>query len=303
MIDLRNIETFFWASSLGGFRAAAEKLNTTQPTISQRIASLESDLGVRLFERDARGVTLTPKGRELLPHAERMLRMRQDLIEVARARDVMVGTIRIGVSETIVHTWLYALIEHMHAAHPALMFEIEVDTSQALRAQLLSHQLDLAFLMGPIQEANVENLPLCQYPLAWVASPRLKLGPEPVPLARVAAYPIITHASSTWPYRLVRELLVQEGVVTPRMYGSGSLNTIVRMVRDGIGACVIAPVVISRELESGELREFRVQAELPDLVFTASWVRGADNRLRATVAQLGCDFAQAHSAALGDGVR
>ena len=191
----------------------------------------------------------------------------------------------------------------MHAAHPALMFEIEVDTSQALRAQLLSHQLDLAFLMGPIQEANVENLPLCQYPLAWVASPRLKLGPEPVPLSRVAAYPIITHASSTWPYRLVRELLVQEGVVTPRMYGSGSLNTIVRMVRDGIGACVIAPVVISRELESGELRQFRVQAELPDLVFTASWVQGADNRLRATVAQLGCDFAQAHSAALGGQVR
>src|SRR3546814_1787551 len=96
--------------------------------------------------------------------------------------------------------------------------------------------------MGPVKEANVENLPLCQYPLAWVASPRLKLGPEPVSLARLAAYPIITHASSTWPYRLVRELLIQAGVVTPRMYGSGSLSTILRMVHDGIGACVVARV-------------------------------------------------------------
>ena len=66
MIDLRNIETFFWVATLGGFRAAAEKLSATQPAISQRIASLESDLGVRLFDRDVRGIKLTAKGRELL---------------------------------------------------------------------------------------------------------------------------------------------------------------------------------------------------------------------------------------------
>ena len=79
MIDLRNIETFFWVATLGGFRAAAEKLSATQPAISQRIASLESDLGVKLFERDVRGISLTAKGRELLSHAERMLQLRGDL--------------------------------------------------------------------------------------------------------------------------------------------------------------------------------------------------------------------------------
>ena len=60
MIDLRNIETFFWVATLGGFRAAAEKLSATQPAISQRIASLESDLGVRLFDRDVRGIKRSP---------------------------------------------------------------------------------------------------------------------------------------------------------------------------------------------------------------------------------------------------
>ncbi|KAG1247141.1 hypothetical protein G6F68_014334 [Rhizopus microsporus] len=114
MIDLRNIETFFWVATLGGFRAAAEKLNATQPAISQRIASLESDLGIRLFDRDARGIKLTGKGRELLSHAERMLQVRRDMFEAAREQNVMTGTVRIGVAETIVQTWLPTLIELIH---------------------------------------------------------------------------------------------------------------------------------------------------------------------------------------------
>ncbi len=83
MIDLRNIETFFWAAALGSLRAASEKLGTTQPAISQRIASLEAALGVRLFERDARGVKLTAKGHELLAHAERMMQARRDMMVCA----------------------------------------------------------------------------------------------------------------------------------------------------------------------------------------------------------------------------
>ena len=119
MIELRNIETFFWVATLGSFRAASEKLNTTQPAVSQRIASLEADLGVRLFERDARGVKLTGKGHELLSHAERMLQVRRDMFEAAREQNVMTGTVRIGVAETIVQTWLPTLIELIHTTYPA----------------------------------------------------------------------------------------------------------------------------------------------------------------------------------------
>ena len=121
MIDLRNIETFFWVSTLGSFRAAAEKLNTTQPTVSQRIALLESGLSVRLFERGARGVKLTAKGQELHSYAERMLQIRREMVQVANEQQVMSGTVRIGVAETIVQTWLPSLIEHIHAAYPALV--------------------------------------------------------------------------------------------------------------------------------------------------------------------------------------
>ena len=299
MIELRNIETFFWVATLGSFRAASDKLNTTQPAVSQRIASLEADLGVRLFDRDARGVKLTGKGQELLSHAERMLQLRRDMFEAARAQNVMTGTVRIGVAETIVQTWLPTLIEQVHAAYPALVLEIEVDNSHVLRSHLMARQIDLAFLMGPVLEARVENLPLCTYPLAWVASPVLDLGPDPVTLARIGAFPVITYPSSSAPYRVVRDMLTRAGVAAPRMYGSASMSMVARMTRDGIGACVIAPVFLDKELASGELRLLQVAADpLPELRFTASWVQGPDSHAVRVIAQM----AQQVAGQAGDGV-
>jgi DNA-binding transcriptional LysR family regulator len=287
MIDLRNIETFFWVSTLGSFSAASAKLNTTQPAISQRIASLEADLGVRLFERDARGVRLTAKGQELLSHAERMLQVRRDLIEAARQENVMTGTLRIGVVETIVQTWLSELIERVHAAYPALMLEIDVDTTHVLRSHLLARRIDVAFLMGPVLEARVENLPLCTYPLAWVASPLLDLGPEPLTLERVSRLPIITYPSSSKPYQIVRDMLTRAGCTTLQMYGSASLAMVVRMTLNRIGTSVIAPVFLDQELARGELRILDVRADpLPDLVFTATWIQGPDGHAARTIALL-----------------
>ena len=216
---------------------------------------------MRLFEREARGVKLTGKGHELLSHAERMLQVRRDMFEAAREQNVMSGTVRIGVAETIVQTWLPTLIELVHTAYPALVLEIEVDTTHVLRPHLLSRQIDLAFLMGPVLEARVENLPLCTYPLAWVANPQLDLGPEPVTLERIARLPIITYPSNSAPYRVVRDMLTRAGVAALRMYGSASMSMMVRMTEDCIGTSVIAPVFLGKELARGRLRILRVEAD------------------------------------------
>ncbi len=292
MIELRGIETFYWVATLGGFRAAAAKLHTSQPAVSQRIAQLESGLGTRLLDRDTRGVRLTVKGQALLAHAERMLQMKHDMLMVARAQRAFSGRMCIGVVETIVQTWLPALLERVHLSFPDLVLELEVETTTLLRAHLLARQVDLAFLMGPVTEPAMENLPLCRYPLAWVASPRLDLGEEPLSLQRLAQWPIITYPSSSKPYQAVRSMLLEHGVREPRMYGSASLSMAVRMTLDGIGTSVIAPVFLHRELAEGRLRLLNVSAPtLPDLDFTATWRHGTDSHLAATIARLAVQIA------------
>ena len=118
MTDFKAIETFMWVVTLGSFRGAAQKLNTTQPAISQRIAQLEREVGVKLLQRDRRMVLPTPSGRQLMVYAEKLIGLRSEMLAVVGDRSAMRGVLRLGVAETIVHTWLTQLIKSVNHAYP-----------------------------------------------------------------------------------------------------------------------------------------------------------------------------------------
>ncbi|MEQ4617452.1 MAG: LysR family transcriptional regulator [Corticimicrobacter sp.] len=293
MIDFKQIETFVWVAELGGFRAAAEKLNTTQPAISQRIAALEQTLNTRLFTRDTRGIQITDKGQELLTQAQRMLDLRNDMMQTACAQNAVRGTLRLGVAETIAHTWLHALLERLSALYPALVVEIHVDTTQVMRPQVAAHQIDLALLVGVGDDPKLQHLHLCNYPVVWAASPALHLDDRLLKARELAAYPIITYPANSQPYRAVRGTLLAAGIKTPRMYGCASLSTIVHMTRRGIGVSAIAPEVMQDELAQGSIRILNVRDSLPELSFYACWLDSPDSYIVRTVAQVAQEVAHA----------
>lgn len=292
MAEFRSLEIFYWVAKLKSFRGAAERVHTTQPAVSQRIASLETEFGLKLFDRAARSVSLTPKGRELLDYAERMLRLRADMMRAVAAPAALSGLMRLGVSETIVHTWLARFIERVNAIYPGIVLDIVVDVTPNLRDALVVHELDLAFLLGPLSQPNMTNYDLCRYPLAFVIKADIDLGPEPVPLSRLVQMPIITFPKTTRPYLILRQILSRPDLPPPRIFSNSSLSTIVKMTEDGIGISAIPPVVIARELESGALRLLNAEVSLPDLVFTASLPIAADGLLADPVAHLAIEIAQ-----------
>ncbi|MFA5488909.1 MAG: LysR family transcriptional regulator [Candidimonas sp.] len=295
MIDLRNLETFVWIAQLGSFRAAAEQLHTTQPGVSRRIALLERELGVRLFEREPSGVVLTRKGRELMQYAERMLRLRVELIEVARDKSAMRGLVRLGVAETLVHTWLSALIKRVNLAYPAVTLEIEVDTSPVMLQRLESNELDAAFVNGPTNRPNLSNVALSSYPMAWVAGPTIEFDTNPISLGELSRWPILTYLRDTGPHVAVRELFMRADLPNARIYGNASLSTIVRLTLDGIGVSAIPPVIVQRELKEERLRIIDVQAELPALNFTAVYPARPDSYVVERVIELARELGAAES--------
>src|SRR5262249_57539877 len=104
MLDFRSIETFLWVVKLGSFRGAAARLNTTQPAISQRIAQLEREMGVKLLDRDHRAASPAPSDRQMMVYAEKLIGLRaQMMAEVGNVR-AMRGVMPLAVAETIRHT-------------------------------------------------------------------------------------------------------------------------------------------------------------------------------------------------------
>src|ERR1700742_499946 len=271
MVDFKSIETFLWAVTPGSFRGAGHRLNTTQPAISQRIAQLEREMGVKLLNRDHRVVSPTPSGRQLMLYAEKLISLRAEMMAEVGDRSAMRGVLRLGVAETIVHTWLPRLVKSVNTAYPNLSLEIEVDITPDLTARLLAQEIDLAFLVGPVSATGVRSRLLCDYPVGILASPSLDLGNKPLKAQDLAKFPIITFPRRSQPYEIVRSLFNQPNLPPIRLHASASLATVIHMAVEGLGIAVIPAAIVETELANGKLQQLSTDLDIPPLTFSASW--------------------------------
>jgi DNA-binding transcriptional LysR family regulator len=292
MLDFRSIETFLWVVKLGSFRGAAQRLNTTQPAISQRIAGLEREMGVRLLNREHRVASPTPSGRQMMVYAEKLIGLRSEMMAEVGDRSAMRGVLRLGVAETIVHTWLPRLIKSVNTTYPNLSLEIEVDITPNLNARLLAQEVELAFVLGPPSDAGVRNRVLCDYPVGFFASPTLGFGNGPHALRELAKFPIITFPSKTRPYEMVRSLFNRPELPPIRLHASASLATVIHMANEGLGIAVIPAAIVENELANGRLQQLDTDFTIPPLTFSAAWLASPEMVAVERVADLAGRIAQ-----------
>ena len=134
--NLKQLEAFVWVADLGSFRGAADRLSTTQPNISSRIAQLEKLLNVSLMERDAGSVRLTSRGQDLLVYARRVLQSADQFLEATEQNALVDGVLRLGVTEMIVHTWLREYLRVLRDRYPNIVVELTVDLSANIEKEL-----------------------------------------------------------------------------------------------------------------------------------------------------------------------
>ncbi|MGO8912113.1 MAG: LysR family transcriptional regulator [Bradyrhizobium sp.] len=298
MVDFKSIETFLWVVTLGSFRGAGQRLNTTQPAISQRIAQLEREMGVKLLNRDHRVASPTPSGRQLMVYAEKLISLRSEMMAEVGDRSAMRGVLRLGVAETIVHTWLPRLIKSVNTAHPNLSLEIEVDITPSLNARLQAQEIELAFVLGPLSASGVRSRVLCDYPVGFLASPALGLGNGPLTVRDLAKFPIITFPSKTQPYEIVRSLFNRPDLPPIRLHASASLATVVHMAIEGLGVAVIPTAIVENELADGRLQLLSTDLKIAPLTFSASWLASPDTLAVELVADLAAKIAQDSAAVI-----
>jgi len=270
-MNLRFLEAFVWVARLSSFTAAADKLCTTQAGISSRIATLEEQLGARLFERDRRSVTLTFHGTELLPLAEKMLQLQSQMVGHVGQR-ALTGTLRIGVMETVVHTWLPALLSRFSLRHPNVTIELYSDTSPHLRDELLRGKLDVAFQTESISEGFVENRAIASLSMSWVAAPTLALPPGTLRFADIAAQPIISFHRESIVYRSILQSASDsaESARPLRVNFFSSLAAMIELAKAGFGVAPLPVAVVQTEVDRGQLLLLDVEPPLAPLPVFAS---------------------------------
>lgn len=285
---LRNLTTFVKVARLGSFHAAAQQLHATQPTISARIVALEEELGVQLFIRDKSGTRLTSRGTQLLPYAEKLLAISQEMKAQIQQDTPQQGTIRIGIADTLAHLWLAPLLAHWRNQHPLISFEITSDVTPTLIKQLQNHQLDLALMV--LDRAHLAELvtePLCSYQQVWVASPKLMPLQRPSSLEELAEYPVLSFPRDTAPWHYLQQSFspLQLNRSNMVIHTCSSVASLISMAIQGVGVALLPLPLVESELQNNQLIRLDIADKPPELSFCCRWRLDDDRILPGMLAQ------------------
>ncbi|MFL1380953.1 LysR family transcriptional regulator [Nocardiopsis protaetiae] len=166
MIDVRRLRLLRDLDRLGTLAAVAEAHTCTPSAVSQQLAALQREAGVRLLERSGRGVALTPAGIALVGHAETVLAaLEAASATLAAARAGLGGTVRIGAFPTAVHTLLPAALVALGRDHPGLDLSVTELDPAAVPEALRERRLDVALLhdydLAPVEpDPALDSTPL-----------------------------------------------------------------------------------------------------------------------------------------------
>jgi DNA-binding transcriptional LysR family regulator len=249
----------------------------TQAAISSRIAALETQFGVRLFERDERGVILTNSGTDLVKYAEQLLHTNARMMEAIADRATHKGRVTIGVVEVVVHTWLPALLTRFREAYPNASVEIHSDNTPKVQQELLDGQIDLAFTMGAMTDPGVENRIIFDYSVQWVASPSLGLSKKPDSAKIFSRVPVLTFLrDSIVCIDVTAKLSKYEDVL---INPCSSIAAIVSLLKSGFGIASLPVATIQEDLANGTLVIVDVEPRLAPLSLHANLRSAGDSPL------------------------
>ena len=166
MFDVSLVYTFVAVAKARHFGRAADLLNATQPGVSQHIAKLERQVGVKLIDRTKRSVELTEAGVVFLDHARRLLPMLQRMEEDSRKIAAgLLGKVALGLSSSIIFSDIPQRISRFAGETPEIELQYRVQGGDELKAQLDWGELDAIVTTLPMISQDYRSLPISRQPM------------------------------------------------------------------------------------------------------------------------------------------
>lgn len=280
-MDIADLRVFEAVARTGGMGRAAAELNTVQSAVTARIRALEDALGVLLFDRHSRGVTLTPAGQRLLPYANRAQRLVEDARAAARDDGTPRGPLVLGSLETTAALRLSPLLAAYCAAWPEVDLTLRPGTTAELIAEVLAERLEGAFVCGPVNHPELIEQRIFREELALMTAPGTPSAEAA--LARAGLRIVVLRAGCSYRQRL-ETVLAARGIVGVRLLEFGTLEAIFGSVAAGMGITLlpkglVGPVVREGRLAVHDLPPAEARVE-------TVFIRRRDARLSSALAAL-----------------
>ena len=276
---LRQLQFFVAAAEAGSVSGAARALSISQSSVTEAIRALEDDLGVGLFDRQARGILLTHKGSAFLRHA------RQILADVSTARSAFVeeaetatGRRSRGVTSLVAGYVLSDILARYRRAYPRIELNVIEDNGDYLQHLLIGGELDVAVLLtSSVKDRlalNVETLVVSPYRL-WLPLGHVLAQQELITLEELAGQPLIqlmVDEIEESTRRLTAALPVKPQIA----FRTRSVEAVRSLVATGAGLAILPSLVYRPWSLEGDRIEIRdVSGDLPSVQVGLAWRKGA----------------------------
>ena len=230
---------------LGSFTKTAESLGYTQSSISQMIASLESELSIKLLTRSRYGVKLTIEGADLYPFIERSIYQYRSMLEKANEiKGLETGIIRVGTISSVTCHWMPQLINGFKKEYPNVQFLFHQGDYTLIPEWIASGQIDFGFI-NPNADTNLNTKTI-------KAGEMLAVLPKNHPLAKKKSISLSDLTDE--PYILLEEGHYSEpmaafetaGIIPNIQYTIHDDYAIMMMVEEGLGVSILAELILRR---------------------------------------------------------
>jgi DNA-binding transcriptional LysR family regulator len=259
-LSLRQLRIFVSAARHSSFAKAAEEMHLTAPAVSMQMRDLEDDLGISLFAKKGRGVTLTSAGEYFLVYARRVLTaLREAEDMMAKLRGIETGVLNIGLVSTAKYV-VPRLLAAFRKDHPGIQVVIQVRNRDQLIALLRDDEIDIAIMGRPPKDLDTRSESFAPHPHGFIAAPDHPLAKEgSISIDQLEHYEMMIREQGSGT-RAVMEGFFEDHRFRPLSTIEMSSNeTIKQAVMAGLGISFVSLHTIGLELSHGVLKILPVQ--------------------------------------------
>jgi DNA-binding transcriptional LysR family regulator len=254
-VNLRFVEAFYWVTTLKSVTLAAEKLHLTQSAMSARISALEEELGAVLLDRRDKQFRLTNAGLRFFSYSQRFLELQREakdnlgLLSESSERSF---SLRIGVIESVLHSWLIDWLSATRKELPELEIELTVETTPVLLDHIRRGVLDIVVTALPSASEGVRAIALKPMPLVWVGN-KTHHKKRRYSLEDLAEFEMITFQRASQPHAALLDTLRLAKIQYKRLHTISSISAMVQLVNEGFGIATLPALAAKRYVQTDAL--------------------------------------------------
>ncbi|MCK1999705.1 LysR family transcriptional regulator [Psychrobacillus psychrodurans] len=254
---LDQYRVFYVSAMEKNFSKAANKLFITQPSVSHAIKQLEESLGIQLFIRTSKGVTLTHEGETLFGFINTAFGIIDNAEQkISELKNLKSGHVSIGGSDSTCKHFLLPHIQTFQDLFPEIQIKLQHGSTPQILDKLVNGIIDIGFIHLPIDDNQIKVTDYLSISSTFIVGKKYhELAKKPVSLEEMLNFPMISFSETSSSRRFLNRVFLRKGLEVKPDIEVGSVELLIECTKIGMGIAFVTKELVLKELSEGELFE------------------------------------------------